>query len=987
MPSNKITLNNTYFSRFYFHYEIEFENVQENSFLEVSLDPILESAKRTISRFDFRSTGLKKITDKIALAGLGEQPLILAFCLFDASSKRVLASNSMPIEFVLERDPMIGLAYDYELLNLSVSEVTGLSCKMLIKNLGSLDWGEDSPSLNLNFRMEATGLSPIIVNTTKSISLRSGEIAEISIEKEEFLCKQGIYKFTPELVIGNTPIAFLGASVKELSAYLANSGSNESAKIALTSSSFLNGRFITIEGIVENTGFTDWYMGPEVFNPFLLGFNIYSVSGQGNVCIGEGRFRSDSYWCKSGEKFKFFLSHELKESVKGDVKIDLDMVRECAYWFKSRSDTSLEIVLDSNGTHLKKGSLLGDGINDSSTIFSYKPVKTILFIAPSLPLFDREAGGLRMLELLKLFIEEDSFVYFFYESAGISGDVSSYLSILADLGVKLIRDLRFLNADPDIKPDLVFVSTWNCIERYVDNLRYRYPEAVFVGDMIDLHWKREGRAIEQGLSNVSLDEWKNLKEREKKAYRSCDLTVVVTEEDRLSLLEEEPNIRTIVLSTIHRLREVAFKQESIDDPKALFVGHFRHVPNVSSCLEAIVIIKRYNELRGKKVILNIIGDNAPTEILRCHDGDVIFVRGYVPDLRAYEEMSTFLLAPITFGAGIKGKICEAISAGIPVLTNEIGNEGIGLEHKSEAFIAEDQHGFIEGIDFILEDYERSQGLVSASRDKIKKLFSRDAQKSVINNLISPKKITISIVTFNQAGLLEKCLNSIFNLTNYSNFDVFVYSNACTDNTPELLLSYKNSYEDKFNFYIAKENDYFVRPNNFVIKEVGDRDVVLLNNDVEIIDPYWLDELNFAAYMAPWIGAAGCMVLDSEGKISEAGARMNLDGIGANLGRGDSPNNPAHNQVKYVDYVSGCCLYMKRASIDLIGSLDEDFHPMYYEDTAWQFKLRNEGYKTVYTPRTRIIHKEGSSAGTDLNTGMKKFQAINREKFKKKFSSK
>jgi GT2 family glycosyltransferase len=130
-----------------------------------------------------------------------------------------------------------------------------------------------------------------------------------------------------------------------------------------------------------------------------------------------------------------------------------------------------------------------------------------------------------------------------------------------------------------------------------------------------------------------------------------------------------------------------------------------------------------------------------------------------------------------------------------------------------------------------------------------------------------------------------------------------------------------------------------------------------------------------------------MVLDQDGKISEAGAKMNEDGIGFNLGRGDSPDNPAHNQVKYVDYVSGCCLYMKRSSIDLIGSLDEDFHPMYYEDSAWQFKLRNEGYKTVYTPRTRIIHKEGSSAGTDLNTGMKKFQAINREKFKKKFSSK
>jgi GT2 family glycosyltransferase len=217
--------------------------------------------------------------------------------------------------------------------------------------------------------------------------------------------------------------------------------------------------------------------------------------------------------------------------------------------------------------------------------------------------------------------------------------------------------------------------------------------------------------------------------------------------------------------------------------------------------------------------------------------------------------------------------------------------------------------------------------------------------------------------------------------------VFVYSNGCTDDTLDLISDCDQKYQGRFSYYRSNENEFFVKPNNKIIVSCVPDDVVLLNNDVEIVDPNWLHELNFSAYSAPWIGASGCMVLDQDGKISEAGAKMNEDGIGFNLGRGDSPDNPAHNQVKYVDYVSGCCLYMKRSSIDLIGSLDEDFHPMYYEDSAWQFKLRNEGYKTVYTPRTRIIHKEGSSAGTDLNTGMKKFQAINREKFKKKFSSK
>jgi GT2 family glycosyltransferase len=79
------------------------------------------------------------------------------------------------------------------------------------------------------------------------------------------------------------------------------------------------------------------------------------------------------------------------------------------------------------------------------------------------------------------------------------------------------------------------------------------------------------------------------------------------------------------------------------------------------------------------------------------------------------------------------------------------------------------------------------------------------------------------------------------------------------------------------------------------------------------------------------------------------------------------------------------MYMRRDVIKKIGALDDDFHPMYYEDAAWHYKAHKVGLKTIYTPWCVTVHKEGSTAGTDLSKGMKRYQEINRAKFLTKFS--
>jgi GT2 family glycosyltransferase len=72
-------------------------------------------------------------------------------------------------------------------------------------------------------------------------------------------------------------------------------------------------------------------------------------------------------------------------------------------------------------------------------------------------------------------------------------------------------------------------------------------------------------------------------------------------------------------------------------------------------------------------------------------------------------------------------------------------------------------------------------------------------------------------------------------------------------------------------------------------------------------------------------------------------------------------------------------------IQAFGALDTFFAPMYYEDAAWQYNLHRQGIRTVLNSRTSIIHAEGSTAGTSITTGMKRYQEINRKKFLSRFS--
>jgi glycosyltransferase involved in cell wall biosynthesis len=126
------------------------------------------------------------------------------------------------------------------------------------------------------------------------------------------------------------------------------------------------------------------------------------------------------------------------------------------------------------------------------------------------------------------------------------------------------------------------------------------------------------------------------------------------------------------------------------------------------------------------------------------------------------------------------------------------------------------------------------------------------------------------------------------------------------------------------------------------------------------------------------------LLYPDGSLQEAGAIIFRDGTGWNFGRGLDPDFHEFNYVREIDYGSAACLLVRAAAFAAVGGYDERFLPMYYEDADLCFALRAAGHRVLYEPAARVVHHEGHSAGTDLESGGKRHQELNRPKFVEKW---
>jgi GT2 family glycosyltransferase len=252
-------------------------------------------------------------------------------------------------------------------------------------------------------------------------------------------------------------------------------------------------------------------------------------------------------------------------------------------------------------------------------------------------------------------------------------------------------------------------------------------------------------------------------------------------------------------------------------------------------------------------------------------------------------------------------------------------------------------------------------------------------------LPAPHRPSVSIVmpVFNQWGVTRGCLAALqATLPRDQPVEIIVVDDGSTDDTPAALRALA-AVEPRLKVLRSPGNAGFVASSNRGAAAATGTFLVFLNNDTVPL-PGWLTALLGTFDTVPRVGAVGGRLLFPDGRLQEAGGIIFTDGSACHCGRGEADATaPPFDHLRPVDYVSGALLATPRSLFAALGGFDPDYAPGYYEDTDYCFRLREAGHGVWYQPEAVAVHLEGATAGTDPTAGMKRYQAINLERFRRR----
>ncbi len=239
--------------------------------------------------------------------------------------------------------------------------------------------------------------------------------------------------------------------------------------------------------------------------------------------------------------------------------------------------------------------------------------------------------------------------------------------------------------------------------------------------------------------------------------------------------------------------------------------------------------------------------------------------------------------------------------------------------------------------------------------------------------------SIVIPVYNKVELTRACLDSIARTPSDIDYEVIVVDDCSSDRTEAFL--------SECSGILALRNEVnsgFIDTCNRGAEQARGEFVIFLNNDTTV-KPGWLDALISTFRSDPEAGVVGAKLVYPDGRLQEAGGIIFNDASGWNYGRNESADRPQYSFVSEADYVSGACLAVRRADFIELGGFDTRFRPAYYEDTDLCFQMRARGKKVMVQPAATIVHHEGATSGTDESGGVKRYQVVNREKFRDKWA--
>ncbi|MEO7065680.1 MAG: glycosyltransferase, partial [Rhodanobacter sp.] len=358
----------------------------------------------------------------------------------------------------------------------------------------------------------------------------------------------------------------------------------------------------------------------------------------------------------------------------------------------------------------------------------------ILVVDAMTPDPSRDSGSLRLCAILRLLGEQGWSTTFLPDDGHAS---SAEINSLGALGTEVLHkpwvaDLPHWLRSHGRDLHAVILCRHTVAGQYASLVRRHAPQARLLFDTVDLHFLREQRAAKLRGSNTMARQAESSRRNELALITQCDATFVVSPHEQTLLAQQVPQARVELLSNIHEVHGCRNPFQGRKD--LVFIGGYGHPPNADAIHWMFKQILPQLRTTLPNVLLHVIG-NLPDTIRNDLARPGLELHGHVNDLSPWLEHCLASLAPLRFGAGVKGKINMAMSYGLPVIATSVAVEGMNLTDGEDVLVADDCADIVAAVQRLSTDPELWAKLSSNSMKNVREHFSSSSAAATLRRVL------------------------------------------------------------------------------------------------------------------------------------------------------------------------------------------------------------------------------------------------------------
>ncbi|WP_343651676.1 glycosyltransferase [Stenotrophomonas sp.] len=361
--------------------------------------------------------------------------------------------------------------------------------------------------------------------------------------------------------------------------------------------------------------------------------------------------------------------------------------------------------------------------------------RQVLILDEEVPRPERDSGSLRQVNLIRLLLQGGAHVVFVPTRREHAGEATEALQ---RMGVEVwyapfLEGVAGWLRSHGARFDVVMLVRHHVANACLPLVKRYAPQARTVFDTVDLHYLRERRGAEVAGDAGLLRNAERTRASELAVMDQCDVTVLVSAAEREQLQADAPQVQVELISNLHDVAGAGAPWAQRHD--LVFVGGFGHPPNLDAMEWFIGDVFSILRARLPQVQLHVIGAGTPDSLKALAATQPgVQMHGFVEDITPYMDGARIAIAPLRFGAGVKGKINLSMAHGQPVVGTTCAVEGMHLQAGRDVLVADTAEAFADAVARLYQDPQLWQQLSDAGLDNVARHFSLDAARATVQRV-------------------------------------------------------------------------------------------------------------------------------------------------------------------------------------------------------------------------------------------------------------